>query len=227
MQAEWMLPIVAVASAAQAQPAAVTPAYVEAELNRLATDYAQDPFLIDVTFGVEVDGNVWTVDATPGSNSQPGTVTVTRGSPTVPTWVDGMSGATFRNIVERRISALTASVRASRAEVTLMNPRMVNGMSHDAVDESGHDRSVLAHFWTTGQPEMVPFGLEGSKEAHGAQASVLHYDNQLRSAWFGILPGQHVNRNPADQANPFPSMYIIQRAGSARARIGGREVQLR
>ena len=201
-----------------------TPTFVETELNRLAADYAQDPMMVDVTFGVEVDGRTWTVTARRG---QPAEVRVTAGAPTVPTWVDSMNGATFRNIVEGRMTALTASVRARASDVTLMNPRMVNGMSQDSLDEAGLDRAVLAHFWTTGQPEIVPFGFAGSKEAHGAQMSVLQYAGQLRTGWWGLLPGQHANRDPADQANPFPTLIIVQRAGSGRMRIGGREFAMR
>lgn len=224
MPYNWLLPI---AAAAAVQAAPVTPAFVDAELRRLAADYEQDPFIVDVTFGVEVDGDVWTVDATPAGAGSPARVTVTRGAPAVPTWVDAMSGETFRNIVEGRMSALTASVRARRSEVTLMNPRMVNGMSQDAADGAGLDRAVLAHFWTPGQPEIVPFGFASSKETHGAQMAVLQYAGQLRSGWWGLLPGQHANRDPNDQANPFPTLVIVQRAGTARMRIGGRELPMR
>ena len=197
MEWSWLMPILASTAAAQMTPQAVTPAYVESELRRLAADFVGDPMIVDATFGVEVDGSVWTVDATPGRDGRPATVTVTRGAPTVPTWVDAMSGETFRNIVEGRMSALTASVRGNRSDVTLMNPRMVNGKSHDEVDEEGLDRAVLSHFWNPGLPEIVPFGFAGSKEAHGAQVAVLQYAGQLRSGWWGLLPGQHANRDPA------------------------------
>ncbi len=228
MRWTWLLPLLSSTAAAQAQPSApVTPAFVETQLHRLAADYARDPMIVDVTFGVDVDGTVWTVDADPARDGRAAAVRVTRGAPTVPTWVDSLSGATFRNIVEGRMTALTASVRARASDVTLMNARMVNGMSRDAVDESGLDRAVLAHFWTTGLPEIIPFGFASAKEAHGGQVSVLQYAGQLRSGWWGILPGQHVNRDPDDQTNPFPSLIIVQRAGSGRARIGGHEFALR
>jgi mannose-6-phosphate isomerase-like protein (cupin superfamily) len=222
---DLLMPITA-AIAAQAQAPAPA-AYVEAELRRLAEDYARDPQLIDVTFGVEVDGNAWTVDATPGANGAPPQVTVTRGAPTVASWVDVMDGAVFRRIIDGRISILTASARANSAERVLVNPRLVNGFSFRQQAASNAYRSVLAHFWATGVPEVIPWGFEGSVVAHGAQTSILHYAQGFRSGWWGIRPGQHVNADPSDQANPFPTLFIVMRGGTAMARLGGREMPLR
>ena len=213
-------------AAASPPGAVVSPTFVEQQLKRLAADFTQDPMMIDVTFGVEVDGQVWTIDATPAADGRRASVTVTKGEPKVPTWVDTMSGDVFRRIIEGRMSAYTASVRARASDKTLLNHRFVNGLREEELPVAAF-RSVLAHFWVTGQPEMIPYGWEGSKEAHGAQVSVLHYGDQLRSGWWGILPGQHVNKDPADQANPFPTMFIVEKAGTAVAKIGGKLLPLR
>lgn len=204
----------------------VTPDEVEAELRRLAEDYERDPMIIDTTFGIEVDGVAWTVDSTPPAEGKPARVTVTRGEPAVATWVDTMSGEVFRRIAEGEITAYTAAARARESDVALINHRTTAGMPPPEEFPASQFRSVFAHFWTTGQPEVIRYGFESSKEAHGAQVSILMYSDQLRSGWWGLLPGQHANADPRDQTNPFPSMIVVHEAGTGRARIGGKEFPL-
>jgi len=82
------------------------------------------------------------------------------------------------------------------------------------------------HFWTRGTPEIVPFGRKAlTRTVHGGNALVFYYQPGFRSAWFQIEKGQHVNADPEDQTNPFPSMFVMTR-GRTEARIGGRPVTL-
>jgi hypothetical protein len=78
------------------------------------------------------------------------------------------------------------------------------------------------HFWTRGFPETVSFGPAVGREVHGATMVVLYYQQGLRSAWGQIRKGQHVNADPRDQVNPFPTMIIGLR-GRAMSKVGGVE----
>jgi uncharacterized RmlC-like cupin family protein len=83
------------------------------------------------------------------------------------------------------------------------------------------------HFWTRGLPEIVGFGPDTrSRLVHGAQAKVLYYEKGLRSGWYQIRKGQHVNADPGDQKNPFPTLVIMIK-GTAKARIGGKPIELK
>lgn len=76
--------------ACSASPAAETPttpadkAAVAAILQSYADDYRSDPAIADVSFGIEVQGDWWSVKATPGEAGAPGTVALTEGAPRGP-----------------------------------------------------------------------------------------------------------------------------------------------
>lgn len=85
----------------------------EADLHRLAEDYASDPALTRaVTFGVRIDGADWTVTAVPAAGDEPAQVTVTRGEPDVPAFVYVTDDATFARIASGDLHALTAMAQA-------------------------------------------------------------------------------------------------------------------
>ena len=79
------------------------------------------------------------------------------------------------------------------------------------------------HFWTRGFPERVPFDGGLSRVVHGVNVVTLYYQPGVRSGWLQIEKGQHCNRDPQDQTNPFPSMFIMLR-GRAEAKIGGKQL---
>jgi mannose-6-phosphate isomerase-like protein (cupin superfamily) len=78
------------------------------------------------------------------------------------------------------------------------------------------------HFWTRGFPELVPFGRAQSRVVHGGNIVIFYYQEGLRSGWAQLEKGQHVNADPRDQVNEFPSMFIVIR-GRAMGKIGGKE----
>jgi mannose-6-phosphate isomerase-like protein (cupin superfamily) len=78
------------------------------------------------------------------------------------------------------------------------------------------------HFWTKGAPEIVPFSPEMTRRTHGTNAGVFYYQPGLRSGWFDVRPGEHVNENEKSRDNPFPSMFIMLE-GELTAIVGGVE----
>jgi mannose-6-phosphate isomerase-like protein (cupin superfamily) len=86
-------------------------------------------------------------------------------------------------------------------------------------------RRVSFHFWNRQWPEIVPFGEAAAREVHGANAAVLAYDQDFRSAWYQLKPGMHINADPKDQTNTFPQLVIVIR-GPIRARLDGNDCTL-
>ena len=197
-----------------------------ADLERLAADYAADPALLQpVTFGVRVDDEAWTVSARPAADGKPAEVTVSAGEPDVPAFVYVTDSATFARIASGDLHALTAMAQARASDPTPMRVETVNGFEMDAAGRNAF-LSVSFHFFTTGQPEIVSFGPEHARLVHGGEAVPIYYSERLRTAWYGIAPGQHINAEPGDQVNDFDSLVVVIKGGSARARLGGQEVPL-
>ena len=82
------------------------------------------------------------------------------------------------------------------------------------------------HFWTKGQPEVVPFGeLDQARVIHGAYATLFYYQTGLRSGYYRLEKGQHINADESDQVNPFPSLFIFI-GGALECRIGGESISI-
>lgn len=198
----------------------------EADLKRLAADYADDPALTrPVTFGVRVGEDAWTVSAKPGTGGEAARVTVTPGAPEVPAFVYVTDTETFARIAAGDLHALTAMAQARASDPTPVRLESVNGFSMDGAGRAAF-LSVSFHFFTTGRPEIVPLGATHALPAHGGDALPIYYSEHLRTSWYGIAPGQHINADERDQVNDFDSLFIVIESGSARARFGRRELAL-
>ena len=198
----------------------------EDEIRRLALDYASDPNLtLPSTFGIRVDDETWTIVAVPATANSAPSVTVTKGAPEVPAFVYVTDGATFARIAAGDIHALTTMAQARASDPTPMTLDTVNGFE---MDDAGRRAflSVSFHFFTTGSPEVVPLGPPYALPVHGGEALPIYYADNLRTSWYGIAPGQHINADPRDQVNDFPSLFIVIEAGTSQARIGGKELSL-
>lgn len=196
------------------------------DLERMAEDYAADPALVrPLTFGVRIDDGSWTVSADPANDGEPAEVTVETGEPEVPTFVYVTDAETFNRIARGDLQALTAMAQARSSDPAPMRLEFVNGYEMDAAGREAF-LSVSFHFFTVGQPEIVQLGFDHALPVHGGEAIPIYYAGGLRTAWYGIAPGQHINADPADQVNEFDSLVIVLDGGSARARLGGRELPL-
>ncbi len=205
--------------AAAAGPASPGPA-----LERFARDYAADPSLTTpVNFGISVDGQMWSVTATPANAGKPAGVRLVKGKPAKPTFYYAMSAATLVRLDEGSLNALTAAGKARESDKADLEFEVMPGF--DGTLDNGKLISVLFHFFTRGLPETIAFSSDRARAVHGAHAVVFYYQPGLRSAWLELRPGDHANADPKDQTNPFPSLFIVTK-GHSQARIGGRKLVL-
>jgi mannose-6-phosphate isomerase-like protein (cupin superfamily) len=219
-------------------------------LQDYVADFRHDPAAVEaVTFGIRVTGEGggdWHVVAsgrghqasrpkpageaelpTKPAPAQPKKtpewdVTLKPGFPTKPIAYYVLDVATLRKMDRGELNALTAMAKAHGREVTPMDVDAMSGFEPDP-DFWSRFVPLSFHFWTRGLPERVPFRGELSRVVHGANAVVFYYQKGFRSAWFQVAKGQHINKDPQDQVNPFPSMFIMLRR-KAQAKIGGKEV---
>lgn len=199
---------------------------VEQLLLRWVLDYAKDPSLRTVVFGIEVDGRWWTVSTHVPTAKAHGVADLAAAKPPAPTFYFTLNEETLGKLYRGELNALTAMAKARSSDPAPMDIEVMEGFTPDE-DFLQTALSVAFHFWTRDQPERIPYGGEYTRSVHGAQASVFYYQPGFRSAYVQILPGQHANEKPEDQVNPFPSLFIVIDGGTAQARIGGETFDLR
>ena len=190
----------------------------EETLQRFVANYAEDPSAQQILFGVDVDGDWFTVDSSDDG------VELRAGRPDEPTFFYSMSAETLGAIDSGLMNALTAAGKARSSDSAPLEVGLMDG--YEPGPEFGRlFRTLTFHFWTRGLPEAIPFGESFARTVHGGEASVLFYDTGFRSSYYAIQPGQHTNKNPADQVNEFPSLLVVL-VGPLYGRIDGREVSL-
>lgn len=225
-----LVPVLVAAAALLSHPAAADTGSVEAILEEFVADFRLDPAAAEaVTFGVSVrgeGGGEWHV-VVAGETNEAGesTVELRPGAAPEPTFVYVADAPILARVHRGEINALTAMGKARSSDVTPMDIDVMEGF----VPDGGFLGQVLPltfHFWTRGTPEVVPYGSKSlTREVHGGNVTVFYYQPGFRSAWFQIENGQHVNSDPGDQVNPFPSMLVMIR-GRAEGRIGGEQITL-
>jgi len=190
-------------------------------LQSYVDDYGSDPQSADpITFGVLVKGEgEWHV-VVEGRKA----VTLHDGPPPIPTFRFVLDRSTLDRLDTGTINALTAMGRARESDAAPMDFDFTKGFRPDR-EQIGRFLPVIFHFWTRGTPEIVPFGAGLSRPMHGANAVLFYYEPGVRFAWFHIGLGQHVNADPNDQSNPFPSIIVVTK-GRCDAKIGGKSVRL-
>jgi uncharacterized RmlC-like cupin family protein len=190
-------------------------------------DFRSDPAATEpITFGLRISGEGggdWRV-IVGGKKDGAGSYQVELGDglPSHPSVLYTLDITTLRKIDRGEINALTAMGRARASDPAPMDIEFMDGFQPGA-EFFARFIPFTFHFWTRGFPETVNFGRRYSREVHGANMVVFYYQKGLRSAWAQIEKSQHVNADPKDQTNPFPTMIIGIR-GRAVAKIGGREV---
>jgi mannose-6-phosphate isomerase-like protein (cupin superfamily) len=213
---------------ASAQPVQVRSA--EEILRSYVEDFRSDPAAAEaMTFGVRLkgtSGGEWQVTVG-GKKEATGSydVELREGLPSTPSVLYTLDLNTLRKIDRGELNALTAMGKARTSDPAPMDIEFMDGFQ-PGTDFFAGFIPFSFHFWTRGFPEAIKFGKQHSREVHGANMVVLFYQRGLRSAWAQIEKGQHVNADPKDQTNPFPTMIIGIR-GKAVAKIGGKEVVMR
>lgn len=151
-------------------------------------------------------------------------VTLSPGLPAQPAAYFILDLETLRKIDAGEMNALTAMGKASGRDITPMD---VDAMPGFELEPAYLTRFVpfMFHFWTRGLPERVRFSGARSRVIHGANAIAFYYQEGFRSAWYQLEKGQHMNRDPNDQTNVFPSMFIMLK-GKVEAKVGGKQSTL-
>jgi mannose-6-phosphate isomerase-like protein (cupin superfamily) len=181
-------------------------------LDRFATDYLDDmTFSRDVSFGVEVDGDMWSVELVQGA----GTYSITHTTPAEPTFYYTVETETLGQIDRGEMTALTAMGKAFSTDVTPMDIEMMDGADFDPFI-----LTFTFHFWTRGTPEIINFREVETRFIHGGNAALIYYQPGFRSGFGYLMPGQHANADPRSRTNPFPSLFIFT-GGRATARLDG------
>lgn len=210
----------------------ITPSYASETtvldvLQSYGDDYESDvTFVTEVTFGIEVGDDFYTVLAKPKSDLSGAQVTVTKTDPTSPVfYYTFKDGAALAKLGDGGFNALTLMGKAFSSDVTPMDIDFQDGF--EPPDNFVAQLLPLTfHFWTKGKPEFVKFGVDNTRMVHGTNTGVLYYQPGFRSGWFNILPGHHVNEDENSRTNPFPSMFILI-SGEVTALVDGEELIFR
>lgn len=194
-------------------------------LREFTTDYASDvTFKEAATFGIKISDDFYTVKAVPRSGENTAKVDVQPGEPAEPTFYYTLEdSAHLRKLASGEFNALTLMAKAFSTDVTPMDIEMQDGFQPPE-DFMGTLLPLTFHFWTKGQPAIIPFGPDNTRKTHGTNAGIFYYQPGFRSGWFNIKPGDHVNEDKNSRSNPFPSMFILVK-GEVTARIDGKDSQ--
>lgn len=198
---------------------ATTTADINKELQSFADSYQTDALREDINFGIKVDGKEWTVE------SKHGSVRLLEGAPASPTFVYVLDHDTLQRVASGQFSGLTAMGKARAGDPSPMQLESMDGFK-PGDDFKAQFLSVTSHFWAKGDPEILKFGFDHARTVHGGEAVPVFYAPGIRTAWYGLLPGQHINQSPQDQKNDFDSVFMVIKGGTARMKIGGKELPL-
>ena len=168
--------------------------------------------------GIWVDDQAYTVSLSDSGGS------MVNGEPLQFDWGFETDSSTLRRIDSGSLNALTAMGQARSSDPIPLDVRVPDDFS-----ESGRIRSfyipLTLHFWNRDWPETIRFGDGFTREVHGANTTVLIYDEGLRSAWYQLKAGMHINAEPEDQVNEFDTAIVVTR-GSFGGRVDGVEMVL-
>ncbi|MGD9142078.1 MAG: cupin domain-containing protein [bacterium] len=128
---------------------------------------------------------------------------------------------TLRRLDRGEWNALTAMGQARGSDPIPLVPRTPEGFEWTR-ENRAFVLPLVFHFWNREWPERVLFGEGVTREVHGGNVVIFYYSEGLRSGWYQVKPGMHMNADPADQTNPFDTLVILTR-GTVTARLGGAE----
>lgn len=194
-------------------------------LQRFAADYQKDISLKeDVSFGIQVDGQMWTVECIAPKPDKPAAVSVEKKSPLKPTYYFTIDHATLLKLDRGELNAKTAMAKAFESDKTPMDIEVMEGFQPPQ-DFTAKVLDVTFHFWTRGFPEIIAYGDGLTRFTHGADVTIFYYQPGLRSGWGSLKKGMHANEDPKSQVNEFPTLIVVT-SGKGMARIGGKEVEV-
>lgn len=132
---------------------------------------------------------------------------------------------TLERLHSGELNALTAMAQARGDDPIPLVPKFPPNFEWTS-DTRGYIIPLMFHFWNRHWPEMVAFGAEHARKVHGALSTIFFYDSGLRSGWYRVEPGMHVNENVEDQVNNFHTFLIVTK-GSLLSKLDGIKVELK
>lgn len=157
-----------------------------------------------MVLGIWVDGQGHTVRL---SNEG---ATYTAGAPETFGWGFDTDLETLRRLDAETWNALTALGQARPSDPIPLRPRLPDGFARQDEVRSFFIPLTL-RFWNRNWPETIPFGDGATRPVQGGDVSVLVYADGLRSAWYQVRPGAHINEKPEDQVNDFDTAIVVTR----------------
>lgn len=127
----------------------------------------------------------------------------------------------LRRIDRGEWNAFTAMGQARGSDRIPLVPKPPDGFEWTP-ENRGYFIPLFFHFWNRDWPERVLFGEGTTRPVHGANTTVFYYDRGLRTAWYQVKPGMHINADPKDQTNDFHTLVIMSR-GAVTCKLGGIE----
>jgi mannose-6-phosphate isomerase-like protein (cupin superfamily) len=125
----------------------------------------------------------------------------------------------LRRLDRGDLNALTAMGQARPTDPVPLIPRFPPGFRWTPETQALY-MPLAFHFWNREHPKIVRFGEGTTRLVHGGNATVLFYTAGLRTAWYQIEPGMHINAEADEKDNPFPTLIIMTR-GIMQAQIDG------
>jgi hypothetical protein len=130
----------------------------------------------------------------------------------------------LHKLAKGELTSMTAMVKARSTEVAPMEADFNQALADEKTSQFFFDFSM--YFFSQEWPPKFMYGKEYSRHTHGGMASVFVYNPGLRSGWFHLEEGMHVNKEDDLKTNPFPSLFIITN-GEGKARLGDRVLDVK
>lgn len=195
----------------------------ETILRNFVDDFAMDPFAREMLFGFKVDEDKWHMRIEKDSSGKLSS-SLANGFPNTPILYWEMDSKTL-SWLNSGLNGETATARAQANDPFPLRTRVTEGFPRYAINNELNDflEGLRLHFWTKGLPETFILSKDVARISHDAYVVGLVYTEGLRTMWFQVDPGQHVNKDPIDQKNPSHSLVIVTK-GKYMAKIDGKEV---
>lgn len=204
---------------------------------RLVADYRSDPMAISGLFGIKVADHFWSVTIERKETGSkrgrltdhefgPHRVTLAKGKPSEPTFIYTIASMdVLRLIAEGKVNAGTAAMQSFGSDQVGVETDPMEGfeMTSGAEARLYHH---MAHFFTTGVPEITYFGPEHALETHGAQMTALHFMKGFRIGYFTLQPQQVANADVQLQRGQMPNLFVITK-GRGVGHLGDRQIELK
>ncbi len=185
-------------------------------LERFTRSYIEKtPQLTELTFGIKIGlDDWWTVHIRDDRSYE-----INTGRPDEPTFYFTTDMEILQKIASGGMHVFTAMAKAKGTDFAPMDFEVMKGFTPR---EDFELLEFIFHYFTIGKVEKIKFGKEFARIVHGGYAIPLIYSKGLRTGWYRIEKGMVINKEPADQLNPFPTLVIATR-GRGTAKIGGQE----